>query len=86
MKKKKSLIAILYFILTAMSYQIPQQIAVAATSATEAKAECVIELNSRRILYESNGDVRLPMASTTKIATAASNVMFWTESAFQKKR
>lgn len=71
MKKKKSLIAILYFILTAMSYQIPQQIAVAATSATEAKAECVIELNSRRILYESNGDVRLPMASTTKIATAA---------------
>ena len=71
MKKKKSLIAILYFIITAMSYQIPQQIAVAATSATEAKAECVIELNSRRILYESNGDVRLPMASTTKIATAA---------------
>ena len=73
MKKKKSLIAILYFIIAAMSYQIQSSktIAVAATSPTEAKAECVIELNSRRILYESNGDVRLPMASTTKIATAA---------------
>ncbi len=30
-----------------------------------------MEKNSRRILYESRGEVRLPMASTTKIATAA---------------
>ncbi len=36
----------------------------------EGKAECVMEINSRRILYESNGDSRLPMASTTKIITA----------------
>ena len=36
----------------------------------EGKAECVMEKNSRRILYQSNGDCRLPMASTTKIATA----------------
>ncbi|MBO5239880.1 MAG: D-alanyl-D-alanine carboxypeptidase [Clostridia bacterium] len=36
-----------------------------------AKAECVMELNSRRVLYESRGDIRLPMASTTKILTAA---------------
>ncbi len=35
-----------------------------------AKAECVMELNSRRVLYESRGDLRLPMASTTKILTA----------------
>ena len=34
------------------------------------KAECVMEKNSRRILYQFNGDQRLPMASTTKIATA----------------
>lgn len=34
------------------------------------KAECVMEMNSRRVLYETRGDVRLPMASTTKIATA----------------
>ena len=33
-------------------------------------AECVMEAESRRILYQSHGDVRLPMASTTKIATA----------------
>lgn len=36
----------------------------------EGKAECVMELNTRRILYESHGDMRLPMASTTKILTA----------------
>ena len=34
------------------------------------RAECVIECNSGRILYESHGDLRLPMASTTKILTA----------------
>ncbi len=37
----------------------------------QAKAECVMEANSRRILYASHSDVRLPMASTTKILTAA---------------
>ncbi len=30
-----------------------------------------MELSSGRILYESRGDIRLPMASTTKIVTAA---------------
>ena len=44
---------------------------VSSTGPTEAVAECVMELNSRRVLYEKKGDVRLPMASTTKIATAA---------------
>ena len=34
------------------------------------KAECVMEKESRRILYEYNGETCLPMASTTKIATA----------------
>lgn len=33
----------------------------------EAKGECVMELHSRRVLYQSHADVRLPMASTTKI-------------------
>lgn len=40
------------------------------TQAAESKAECVMEVNSRRVLYESHGDLRLPMASTTKIVTA----------------
>ncbi len=35
----------------------------------ESKAECVMEVNSRRVLYQANGDMRLPMASTTKIVT-----------------
>ncbi len=38
--------------------------------AVEGKGECVMELNSRRILYANGSDQRLPMASTTKIATA----------------
>lgn len=37
----------------------------------EGKAECVIEAKSRRVLYQKNGDLRLPMASTTKIVTCA---------------
>lgn len=36
----------------------------------EGQAECVIEQESGRILYEARGDTRLPMASTTKILTA----------------
>ena len=41
-----------------------------AIETEQAKAVCVMEQSSRRVLYEQNGDVRLPMASTTKIATA----------------
>ena len=43
---------------------------VTADNFCTAKAACVMEQNSRRVLYEHRGDVRLPMASTTKIATA----------------
>ncbi len=46
------------------------KLCVAASSWVEGKAECVMEANSRRILYQSKGDLRLPMASTTKILTA----------------
>ena len=35
------------------------------------KAECVMELHSRRILYAKNATTTLPIASTTKIVTAA---------------
>ncbi len=42
----------------------------AAQNWVEAKAECVMEMHSRRILYASHADTRLPMASTTKILTA----------------
>ena len=36
----------------------------------EGKAECVMEKESRRILYANHAETRLPMASTTKIVTA----------------
>ena len=39
-------------------------------AATKSKAECVVEVSSRRILFERNSDVNLPMASTTKVLTA----------------
>ncbi len=42
----------------------------AAASAGEAKAECVVEVSSKRILHECNAETDLPMASTTKILTA----------------
>lgn len=35
----------------------------------ESRAECVIELSSRRFLHEKNADEPLPIASTTKILT-----------------
>ncbi len=47
-----------------------------AKADSPAKAECVMEANSRRILYEAHGDVRLPMASTTKIVTAVTVLSF----------
>ncbi len=41
-----------------------------ADAATEAKAECVLEVSSRRLLHEKNAETNLPMASTTKVLTA----------------
>lgn len=37
---------------------------------TVSKSEAVMEVSSGRILSETNADVELPMASTTKIVTA----------------
>ena len=47
-----------------------QLLCVQAVSLPQSAAECVMEVHSGRILYEYRGDTRLPMASTTKIATA----------------
>ena len=59
-----------------LSFLIPREITANADgkaqySYEEGKAECVMELHSRRVLYQKSGDVRLPMASTTKILTCA---------------
>ena len=39
-------------------------------AAEQGQAECVIEMRTGRILHERNGELCLPMASTTKILTA----------------
>lgn len=41
-----------------------------AQSETSAKAACVMELETGRVLFEYNMHARLPMASTTKVMTA----------------
>jgi len=53
---------------------LPLKTAAGSTSkmkCVEGKGECVMEMSSRRILYASNSELPLPMASTTKIVTAA---------------
>ena len=41
-----------------------------AEAATQSRGECVLEVSSRRFLFENNAGARLPMASTTKVLTA----------------
>lgn len=41
-----------------------------AEAAAFSKAECVVEVSTRKFLHALNADVKLPMASTTKILTA----------------
>ncbi len=66
--KKLPLLCGLFFLLfIGISIFSPVQIASAAAQS----AVCVMEVDSRRILYAERADVRLPMASTTKILTAA---------------
>ncbi len=59
------------FVLCCINFCIPLTKQTGFADEGVAKAECVMEQNSRRVLYESHGDTRLPMASTTKIVTAA---------------
>ncbi len=40
------------------------------SASTSAKAMCVMEGSSQRVLYQKNAQAKLPMASTTKIMTA----------------
>lgn len=67
--KAKGIVS-LSLILCAFCYILPTRKCAKADEATGSAAECVMDADSRRILYQSHGDVRLPMASTTKIATA----------------
>ena len=64
--KKRVYIAIISLILSIII--ISPKVEVKAYS--QSLAECVIEVNSGRILSQVNKDLKLPMASTTKILTA----------------
>ena len=52
-------------------FSVPKK-TIEASAERFSSAECVMEVESRRILFQEHGDVRLPMASTTKIVTALS--------------
>lgn len=68
-KEKISLI-FLAVVLVGFMFSIKETRTAHAFPACSGKACAVIEVNSGKILYEKNADARLPMASTTKIATA----------------
>ena len=70
--KKRALSYILTacFVYVSISLYIAPKMKASAENALFSRAECVMEQHSRRILYEKDGELRLPMASTTKIATA----------------
>lgn len=55
----------------AVMFSVQPPTAFSAAAATCSQGEAVIEVSSGRLLFQQNGDKRLPMASTTKILTAA---------------
>ena len=70
--KKRFLLSILLICMFACALSVFNAKPGCAVAQIISKAECVMEVDSRRVLYQEHGDVRLPMASTTKIATALS--------------
>jgi len=75
MKNKKiiSFVCLLFIILFALSLTLGVTIKMNShiyAEASSAKAMCVMEKSSKRVLYSKNQNTRLPMASTTKIMTA----------------
>lgn len=70
MQRKKISLIFLAVVLVGFMFSIKETRTAHAFPACSGKACAVIEVNSGKILYEKNADARLPMASTTKIATA----------------
>lgn len=68
MKRKIPIVLFLSFIMLSL-FSVSSPL-LSADAATESLGECVVEVTSRRFLFERNADKRLPMASTTKILTA----------------
>lgn len=72
MKIKINIIIILCALICLLQIFTTQHIVFANnnTNNSTAKAMCVLESNSGRVLFEKNSDITLAMASTTKIVTA----------------
>ena len=68
--RKLFLLLLLPCLLISISIFIPNHTIIVRAEHTSAKAMCVLDKDSRRILYAKNENVRLPMASTTKVMTA----------------
>lgn len=69
MKKSKRVLLFLSLAIISLSlYLKPQTVSVSASA--PAKAVYLMEMDSQREIYSFNKDVKLPMASTTKIVTA----------------
>ncbi len=68
MKHYKKLSAVI-LILIICAFLVPFRF-IKSDAASESMGECVVEVSSSRFLSERNADMRLPMASTTKILTA----------------
>ena len=69
-KTKRRILSFLAFLSIFSNFLCVRAGNTARADTDHSKAECVMEKESRRILYEFNGETQLPMASTTKIATA----------------
>lgn len=69
MKRTKLIFLILFLLLVPLCFPLREQ-EVCADVFTSARAMCVIESSSKRILYSKNENEKRAMASTTKIMTA----------------
>lgn len=68
MRKNKLFIFVFSLILCIGTF-FRSSVSVHGQNIPESKGECVMEVETRRVLYAQNADTRLPMASTTKIVT-----------------
>ena len=71
MRKHLYLQGILYLFIACIMANISLKVyRVDAESYAQGRAECVLDMETGRILHEKDADLQLPMASTTKILTA----------------
>lgn len=75
MKNKKIISLVCFFFVLVIGFTLASGLvfrvnSLSSQALTSAKAMCVMEQSSKRVLYSKNSSTKLPMASTTKIITA----------------